>query len=74
MKLPKKRNYAHMDSLNSAVLEKHPKRLHITLICWTITIFLFILWASLSQIDDIAKVNGDVIPNKEAQSFSLINH
>jgi adhesin transport system membrane fusion protein len=72
MKLPKKReltkeDYAYMDSLSSAVLEKHPKKLHVVLIFWTVTIFFFILWASLAQIDEIARGSGDVIPSNENQ-------
>jgi adhesin transport system membrane fusion protein len=70
--LPKKReltseDYEYMDSLSSAILEKHPKKLHIILIFWAITIFFFFIWASLSQIDEIAKGVGDVIPSNENQ-------
>lgn len=72
MELPKKReltkeDYVYMDSLNSAVLEKNPKKLHIVLIFWTITIFFFFLWASISEIDEIARGAGDVIPSNENQ-------
>jgi adhesin transport system membrane fusion protein len=72
IKLPKKReltkeDYEYMDSLSSAVLEKHPKKLHIVLIFWAVTILFFILWASLSEIDEIARGSGDVIPSNENQ-------
>ncbi len=67
IKLPKKReltkeDYDYMDSLSSAVLEKHPKKLHTVLIFWTVTILFFILWASLSPIDENSRGAGDVIP------------
>lgn len=70
--LPKKReltreDYEYMDSLSSAVLEKHPKKLHIVLIFWSITICFFFLWAAISQIDEIARGSGDVIPSNENQ-------
>jgi len=72
IKLPKKReltreDYEYMDSLSSAVLEKHPKKLHVVLLFWCVTIFFFIVWASLAQIDEIARGNGDVIPSNENQ-------
>ena len=59
MELPKKReltkeDYVYMDSLNSAVLAKHPKKLHLVLIFWSVTIFFFFLWAAISEIDEIA--------------------
>jgi len=71
-KLPKKKeltkeDYEYMDSLSSAVLEKHPKKLHIVLVFWTATILFFFLWASISQIDEIARGSGDVIPSNENQ-------
>jgi len=71
-KLPKKKeltkeDYEYMDSLSSAVLEKHPKKLHIVLLFWTATILFFFLWASISQIDEIARGSGDVIPSNENQ-------
>ncbi len=70
--LPKKRNltkedYQYMDSLSSAVLEKHPKKLHVVLLFWSVTILFFIVWASLAQIDEIARGSGDVIPSNENQ-------
>lgn len=72
MKLPKKRtlskeDYSYMDSLSSAVLEKNPKKLHIVLIFWTVTIFFFFIWAAIAQIDEIARGSGDVIPSNENQ-------
>ena len=72
IKLPYKReltgeDYEYMDSLSSAVLEKHPKKLHIVLIFWTVTICFFFIWASLAEIDEIARGAGDVIPSNENQ-------
>jgi adhesin transport system membrane fusion protein len=60
-------DYEYIDSLSGAILEKHPKKLHVVLLFWVVTIFAFILWASLSQIDEIARGVGDVIPSNENQ-------
>jgi len=70
--IPKKRelsteDYEYMDSLSSAVLAKHPKKLHLVLIFWLVTIFFFFLWAAISEIDEIARGSGDVIPSNENQ-------
>lgn len=62
-----KEDYEYMDSLSSAVLAKHPKKLHTVLIFWAITIFCFFLWAFFSEIDEIARGAGDVIPSNENQ-------
>ena len=60
-------DYEYMDSLSSAVLAKNPKKLHIILIFWSVTIVFFLLWAAFSEIDEIARGSGDVIPSNENQ-------
>jgi adhesin transport system membrane fusion protein len=63
----RKEDYEYIDSLSGAILAKHPKKLHIVLIFWLVTIFAFLLWASLSKIDEVARGIGDVIPSNENQ-------
>ncbi|PHS57087.1 MAG: hemolysin secretion protein D [Sulfurimonas sp.] len=61
-----------MNSLSSAILENTPSRVSKVLKIWLFTIFLFIIWASLAQIDEITRGNGDVVPygqNKVIQNL-----
>jgi adhesin transport system membrane fusion protein len=60
-------DYEYIDSLSGAILEKHPKKLHVILLFWVVTIFAFLLWASIFKIDEIARGIGDVIPSNENQ-------
>jgi adhesin transport system membrane fusion protein len=54
-------DYEFMNSLNSAILEKSPKKLKVILWFWIITIFLFIAWAYFSEVDEIVRGEGKVI-------------
>lgn len=54
-------DYEFMNSLNSAILEKSPKKLKIILWVWIITVFLFIVWAYFSEVDEIVRGEGKVI-------------
>ena len=51
-----------MNSLSSAILEQTPTRISRVLKIWLITVGVFILWASLAEIDEITRGDGDVIP------------
>ncbi len=57
-----KKDYEFMNSLSSAILEQTPSRISRVLKIWLITITLFLIWASLAEIDEITRGNGDVIP------------
>ena len=57
-----KKDYEFMNSLSSAILEQTPTKTSRVLKIWIITIALFILWASLAEIDEITRGDGDVIP------------
>lgn len=61
------KDYDFMNSLSSAILEQTPSRVSKVLKIWLITIFLFILWASLAEIDEITRGDGDVIPYGQNQ-------
>lgn len=58
----KDKDYEFMNSLSSAILAQSPKRVSRVLKLWVFTIFAFITWASLSEIDEITRGNGKVIP------------
>ena len=60
-------DYDFMKSLSSAVLVKTPSKISRVIKIWLITIFLFILWASFAEIDEITRGNGDVIPYGQNQ-------
>jgi len=61
------KDYDFMNSLSSAILEQTPSRVSKVIKIWLITIFLFILWASLAEIDEITRGDGDVIPYGQNQ-------
>ncbi|QKJ27295.1 HlyD family type I secretion periplasmic adaptor subunit [Aliarcobacter cibarius] len=54
-------DYEFMNSLNSAILEKNPKKFKLILWFWIITVFTFIIWASIAEIDEIVRGEGKVI-------------
>ena len=70
-KNPKKKlspkDYEFMNSLSAAMLEVTPTRLRIVLFFWIGAIFVFIVWAYFTQIDEISRGNGDIIPSGENQ-------
>lgn len=70
-KIPKKklsaRDYEFMNSLSAAMLEVTPRRLKLVLFFWIVAIAGFIIWASFTQIDEITRGTGDIIPSGENQ-------
>lgn len=60
-------DYEFMNSLSAAVAEQTPKRMKWVLYFWVVTVILFILWASLTQIDEITRGAGEVVPSGENQ-------
>jgi len=61
------KDYDFMNSLSSAILEQTPSRVSKVIKIWLFTIFLFILWASFAEIDEITRGDGDVIPYGQNQ-------
>ena len=61
------KDYDFMNSLSSAILEQTPSRVSKVIKIWIITIILLILWASFTEIDEITRGNGDVIPYGQNQ-------
>lgn len=58
-------DYEFMNSLNSAILERSPKKFKLILWFWIVTIFSFIIWAYFAEIDEIVRGEGKVIPYDE---------
>lgn len=60
-------DYEFMNSLSAAVAEQTPKKMRWVLYFWVIAVTFFILWASLTQIDEITRGAGEVVPSGENQ-------
>lgn len=58
-------DYEFMNSLNSAILERSPKKLKLILWFWIITISSFIAWAYYAEVDEIVRGNGKVVSFNE---------
>lgn len=61
------RDYEFMKSLNSAILVQAPSKITKVLKIWAITIFVFIIWTSFAEIDEITRGDGDAIPYGQNQ-------
>jgi len=61
------KDFEFMNSLSSAILEQSPGKISKVIKLWLITLFIFIVWASLAQIDEITRGNGKVIPYGQNQ-------
>jgi len=61
------KDFEFMQSLSSAILEQSPTRISRVLKIWLITILLFVIWASLAEIDEITRGDGDVVPYGQNQ-------
>lgn len=58
-------DYEFMNSLNSAIMQKSPKKLRLILWFWIFTVTCFLAWAYFSEIDEIVRGEGKVIPSNE---------
>ncbi|MBL1244375.1 MAG: HlyD family type I secretion periplasmic adaptor subunit [Sulfurimonas sp.] len=61
------KDFEFMNSLSAAILEKSPSNMSRVLKIWIFTIFAFILWAALAEIDEITRGDGKVVPYGENQ-------
>ncbi|MEA3228819.1 MAG: HlyD family type I secretion periplasmic adaptor subunit, partial [Campylobacterota bacterium] len=61
------KDYEFMNSLSAAILNKTPQKISKVLRIWLITIILFLIWATLAEIDEITRGDGDVIPYGQNQ-------
>ncbi len=60
-------DYEFMNSLSAAVAENTPKKMRWVLYFWLIAVAAFIAWASFTQIDEITRGQGEVIPSGDNQ-------
>lgn len=60
-------DYSFMNSLSAAVLERTPTKTSRVLKIWLFTVIAFVVWASLAEIDEITRGDGDVIPYGQNQ-------
>jgi len=60
-------DYEFMNSLSAAVAENTPKKMRWVLYFWVIAVSLFLIWASLTEIDEITRGTGEVVPSGENQ-------
>lgn len=60
-------DYEYMNSLSSAILEKSPTRVSRVIKIWLFTFIAFFAWASLTEIDEITRGDGEVIPYGQNQ-------
>lgn len=64
-KFPKKsltqKDYEYIHSLSAAVLTNNPRRIRIVLYFWVAAIVLFVIWAAMAEVDEIARGNGHVV-------------
>ena len=63
----KDNDYEFMNSLSAAILIRTPSKISKVLKIWLFTIFAFIVWASLAEIDEITRGDGDVVPYGQNQ-------
>jgi len=56
-----------INSLNAAIAEHTPRKMRWALYFWAVAIVLFIVWASFTQIDEITRGQGAVVPSGENQ-------
>jgi len=60
-------DYEFMNSLSAAVAENTPKKMRWVLYFWVIAVALFLAWASFTEIDEITRGAGEVVPSGENQ-------
>ena len=60
-------DHEFINSLSAAIAEQTPKRMKWALYFWIVAVTLFILWASFTQIDEITRGSGKVVPSGENQ-------
>jgi len=60
-------DYEFMNSLSAAVAENTPKKMRWVLYFWLIAVVSFITWASFTQIDEITRGEGEVVPSGDNQ-------
>lgn len=60
-------DYEFMGSLSAAVLQIQPRKMHLIIITFFVTIISFLIWASFAEIDEISRGSGKVVPSGQNQ-------
>ena len=60
-------DYEFMNSLSAAIMIKTPSKTSRVIKIWLFSIFVFIVWASYAEIDEITRGDGDVVPYGQNQ-------
>jgi adhesin transport system membrane fusion protein len=60
-------DYEFMNSLSAAIAEQSPKKIRGVLYFWVVAIGAFIIWANSTQIDEITRGMGEVVPSGKNQ-------
>ena len=60
-------DYEFMQSLSAAILNRTPRRVSRVIQIWFAAVFIFIVWASFAEVDEITRGSGEVIPFGENQ-------
>lgn len=63
------KDYEFMNSLSAAILEQSPSRVSRVLKIWLAFVFVFIVWGSFAEIDEITRGSGKVIPYGQNQTI-----
>ncbi len=60
-------DFEFMDSLGIAINESPSKKSRFVLYFWFLAVVLFIVWASFTQIDELVRGTGEVVPSGKNQ-------
>jgi len=66
--MPKKlseKDYEFMHSLGAAILETTPKKLRMVFVFWAVTVAVVLIWMSITEVDEIARGSGEIVPSGE---------
>jgi len=61
------RDREYMDSLGEALSEHTPRKIRYALYFWALAIAVFLVWAYFTEIDEITRGSGEVVPSGDNQ-------
>ncbi len=57
----------YVNSLGEALSEHTPRKIRVAIYFWLVAVTLFLIWASLTKIDEITRGQGEVVPSGKNQ-------
>jgi len=57
----------YMDSLGEALSEHTPRKIRYAIYFWVVAVAGFLIWASIAQVDEITRGQGEVVPSGNNQ-------